>query len=405
MGKAGDAQADKVEVVVAGHLCLDIFPALGASLADFEKAFTPGKLIEVGAAELSTGGAVSNTGLALVRLGLKTALMGKVGNDIFGEAILARMRNAGGVQRTSVVPHESTSYTIVLAPPGVDRIFLHNPGTNNTFGGDDIDFASVAGAKLFHFGYPPLMRRMYEDGGRELIRIFRDVRATGVVTSLDMALPDPASPAGQADWASILAGVLPYVDLFVPSLEELLYMLDPPAFAAQRAAAGARDLVESIRVDEVAALADKALRLGAKIVLIKCGRPGLYVRTADAATLRRMAAPFLTAPETWAERELWQPSFHVPKVASAAGSGDSAIAGFLAAFLRGLPVEAALRYGCAVGAFNVTAYDAVSGIRSWEETTAALHAGWRQNSFAPAGAGWRHDATHGTWVGPRDRGS
>src|SRR3990172_9091313 len=54
----------------------------------------------------------------------------------------------------------------------------------------------LAEARLFHFGYPPLMKRMYEARGHELREIFRRAKGTGVTTSLDMALPDPSSPAG-----------------------------------------------------------------------------------------------------------------------------------------------------------------------------------------------------------------
>ena len=73
--------------VVAGHLCLDIIPTISEGEA-FEHAFAPGRLVEVGRATLATGGAVSNTGVALHKLGVPTRLMGKVGDDNFGRTIL-----------------------------------------------------------------------------------------------------------------------------------------------------------------------------------------------------------------------------------------------------------------------------------------------------------------------------
>ena len=51
------------DVVVAGHICLDIIPTIPHERIEFE----PGRLLQVGPAVLSTGGAVSNTGLALHR--------------------------------------------------------------------------------------------------------------------------------------------------------------------------------------------------------------------------------------------------------------------------------------------------------------------------------------------------
>ena len=67
--------------VVAGHICLDIIPLL-----ESEVAFSPGQLVEIGPAILSTGGPVSNTGLALHRLGIDARLMGKIADDQIGRA-------------------------------------------------------------------------------------------------------------------------------------------------------------------------------------------------------------------------------------------------------------------------------------------------------------------------------
>ena len=99
-------------------------------------------------------------------------------------------------------------------------MFLHCPGTNNTFGVADVDFGLVKQARLFHLGYPPLMEMLYRNDGRELAEIFRRAKGLGVTTSLDMALPDENAPAGQVDWKPIHAATLPCVDLFMPSAEE-----------------------------------------------------------------------------------------------------------------------------------------------------------------------------------------
>ncbi|NVL92310.1 MAG: hypothetical protein HWN71_04650, partial [Desulfobacterales bacterium] len=107
-------------------------------------------------------------------------------------------------------------------------IFLHSPGTNDTFGPDDVDIDQLAGAQIFHFGYPPVMRRMYANRGVELATLMERMKVEGLTTSLDMAYPDPASEAGQVDWMALLERVLPYVDVFLPSLDEILFMLDRP---------------------------------------------------------------------------------------------------------------------------------------------------------------------------------
>ena len=44
----------------------------------------------------------------------------------------------------------------------------------------------VKEANLFHFGYPSLMRMMYIDGGKELVRLLKAVHELGVAVSVDM---------------------------------------------------------------------------------------------------------------------------------------------------------------------------------------------------------------------------
>jgi len=163
-------QANGCEVVVAGHVCLDITPTFGRiSEARLSEILRPGKLLKMEGVSINPGGTVGNTGPALHRLGVKVALMGKCGDDPFGHILLERLRDLapGAEARMQVVAGERTSYSVVIAPPGVDRVFLHCPGANDTFGPEDVELGVVRGARLFHFGYPPLMKRMYDDGGRE----------------------------------------------------------------------------------------------------------------------------------------------------------------------------------------------------------------------------------------------
>ncbi len=391
------------EIVVAGHVCLDIFPAFTPESTDFLKSVAPGKLFNVGPISFATGGTVSNTGLACVRFGVPTTLMALVGDDLFGREIVARVKALGA--RTDLIRLQSglsTSYTIVLAPPDMDRIFLHHPGTNDLFDASSIDFARLADAGIFHFGYPPLMRSMFAQEGTELARIFRHARKSGVVTSLDMALPDPVSPAGKAPWDRILARILPDVDLFLPSIEELLYMLDKPLFLKRRAEAGSRNLIEVITASDAAAAAGQALSLGAGAALVKCGHRGLYLRTGSGARLQAVCARLGMDRTAWADREIWQPCFHVPRVAGTTGAGDSSIAGFLCACARGQPAAQAIRYAAAAGSFNVTRADSLSGLVAWPEMTATLERGWELDPLDLASPGWHFNETARQWAGPSD---
>ena len=83
------------EVVVAGHICLDIIPEMKARDDGAFALPDPGTLLAVGPAAVSTGGAVSNTGVALHRLGVETRLLGKVGDDLFGQGVVRILEQNG----------------------------------------------------------------------------------------------------------------------------------------------------------------------------------------------------------------------------------------------------------------------------------------------------------------------
>jgi sugar/nucleoside kinase (ribokinase family) len=237
---------------------------------------------------------------------------------------------------------------------------------------------------------------MYQQEGAELTDLFRRAKATGVTTALDLTIPDPKTPAGQANWPTILSRTLPYVDLFVPSIEETLFTLYPETF--NQVTAGQAQITPALLSD----IAGDLLRLGVKIILLKLGEQGLYLRTAEAAALSQMGRGGCQDPAGWAGRELWAPAFQVPVVGTT-GAGDSAIAGFFAALLRDLSPVEAVTIAAAVGACNVEAADALGGVRSWEETLSRLQGAWPRYTLAINTAGWRFEAGQQLWLGPHDR--
>ena len=399
----GRSPSRKIDAVVAGHICFDLIPTFPLSDVDYRELLIPGKLIKVSRLAISTGGPVSNTGLAIKKLGMHVELMGKIGTDFIGEAILERLKEEGLERSMTVVQGEESSYTVAIAPPGMDRMFLHNPGANNTFGMDDVDYNLVKTARLFHLGYPPLMEKMYRNDGCEMMEIFRTVKHGGTTTSLDMALPDPTSIAGKTDWKKILVNVLPWVDLYLPSLEETQYMLDSAVFMDKKKKAGQHDMLDQFTADELTALSDKLLSHGPALATLKSGFRGFYVRTAGKERLDKIGFAKPGDLDNWSDRELWSPSFHVDNFAGATGSGDSSIAGFLSAYLRGLSIERTLQYATAVGANNVTAPDALSGIKDWDTTTQQIDSGWKQNPLKIDTPGWHFNEEMRIWHGPNDK--
>lgn len=368
--------------VVAGHICLDITPVFhGDRGIQLEKILEPGKLIDVGAADIHTGGAVANTGLAMGKLGISTKLMGKIGDDVLGKTVLSILESHHAEKGMIVDANATTSYSVVLAIPGIDRIFLHHPGANDTFSSVDLDFGEIAKADLFHFGYPPIMRNMYLNHGKELVRIFQKVHELGVLTSLDLAAMDPSSEAAQQDWEEILRQVLPYVDFFVPSIEELCVMIAPKTYTKWLERAKGSDVTGILSLSDILPLAEKLRSMGARNFLIKCGAPGLYYNMADAEVQKELEEKSELHFLDWTGKSGFEKSYAPDQVLSGTGAGDTTIAAFLSALLRGYDLETCLHLASATGASCVAAYDALSGIKSFEEQLEHIKNGWKKQDL------------------------
>ena len=380
--KKGDRMGKKV--IVAGHACLDITPIFphNQQAAKLGNILSPGKLIQMEGVDIHAGGAVSNTGMAMKMLGADVCLMAKTGSDEFGKIISDIYAAQGADSGIIVQEGQNTSYSVVLALPGIDRIFLHDPGCNHTFSFEDLPKEKLLGTDLFHFGYPPLMKKMYEDTGSELVRMMKYMKAQGTATSLDLAFVDGESDAGAADWKEILSRVLPYVDFFVPSIEELCFMLDRDRYEAWKTKAGDEDISFSLDVQrDIRPLADKCMELGAKVLLLKCGAPGLYYRTTAVKRLEGLETALGISAEDWSDREGFEASYQPERVLSGTGAGDTTIAAFLTAMLEGYPFEMCIHLAAAEGASCVEAYDALGGIRPLKELASRIEKGWKKQNF------------------------
>lgn len=352
----------KKTVVSAGHICLDITPVFGdTDVKTIGEILKPGKLIHMNGINVHTGGSVANTGLALMKLGENVKLLGKVGDDEFGQLVLSILKNEGYSNTSDMIVSKGsrTSYSVVIAVPGLDRVFLHDPGANDTFCYDDIDFDAIKDASLFHFGYPPIMKRMYENDGTELQKVFRKARECGMQTSLDLAAVDPDSEAGKADWCSILSHTIPLVDYFVPSFEELCFMIDRRKYETLCAAAGNDDMTAMLNTErDIKPLADAVMKMGAGVLIIKCGAKGIYYRSRD--------------------DEGFEKSYRHGKVVSGTGAGDTCIAAFLTGMLEGRGLHRSVSLAAATGALCVETIDALSGILPLEAVERKIDAGWQK---------------------------
>ena len=381
-----------MDIIVAGHICLDIIPdwRIGSI-----KTIIPGHILEMSGLKLSTGGAVANTGITLKKLGIGTTLLGKIGSDSFGKVILEILQKEGKtlVENMIISKDEISSYTIVLNPPDTDRVFLHYPGPNHTFNANDIPYEKIKSGRIFHFGYPPLMKKFYENAGEELVKIFRRVRKMNIITSLDMAMPDPESPAGKIDWYKFFKNVLPMVDIFMPSIDELLFMLRPEKYN--------KIIKNRYRFDLklLNQLSEQLIDYGTSVVVIKLGNQGLYLRTHK---IEKSNVSRIINPSQWNYRQLLSPCF-ATEVKGTTGTGDATIAGFLSQLLDGGEPEKSITLATAVGACCVEAVDATGGIRPLPEVISRINSGWERLSLSIPMDNWKYDYQYKIWRGPEDQ--
>lgn len=376
-------EAENKKIVVAGLVCVDVTPQFPEKKEkDLYELLRPGKVVGTKGITISAGGAVANTGLGIAKLGGAVHLMTKIGNDFLGEFLERELKKYPISSTVLHTDQGSTSYSIVLAVPGYDRIFLHDTGCNDCFSFRELDDREIREACIYHFGYPQSMRMFYQNNGTELIEMYRHVKALGTATSLDMAIADPEGEAGRIDWRSVVKEVIPYVDIFLPSIEELSCGIDPKGFLElnKKAAEQNKSFAEAVPQEYVKEQADRLIDWGGKIVLIKCGTQGMFLKTASQNALREIGGGLAKNIDNWGDQEIFMPCFEPERVRSGTGAGDVSIAAFLLAMQRKYSLKRCVELAAAAGASCVASYDALSNIPRLEELDHKIERGWRRKN-------------------------
>lgn len=369
------------KIVVAGHVSLDLTPKFNmkTGVSSIGDVIKPGKLVNVGKVAIAPGGCVTNTGLALKKFGADVRLIAKVGKDEFADILYEKYREQGAEPNFIVSEDDATSYTIVIAPKGCDRAFLHDSAANDSFKEADIDYEVVKETDYFHFGYPTLMKEFYRSDKDELQNMYRKVKKFNLITSLDVTAVDPESETADIDWNKRLSEVLPYVDFFMPSIEELCFMLDREKYYEMQKR-GSDDVCMYLSLSEdVIPMAEKVLNLGCKGVLIKCGAAGLFLMTADSSRMEELSEKI--SVEKWADKKIFQNSYVPDRILSGTGAGDTSIAAFIYGMCNEMSPEDTLKIAAGTGASCITEYDTLSGLLSIEALKNKIQNGWKEQNF------------------------
>jgi sugar/nucleoside kinase (ribokinase family) len=360
------------DVVIAGYTSVDMVPDFkkDKSFTGITDLFKPGKLIEIDGMNFVPGGVVPNTGLALKKFGKKVFLNGLIGDDFIGRIAkewLDQYDISEGIVSTAAA---GTAFSIVLAPPGIDRIFLESPGCNMIFDSAFINFDVISESRIFHFGYPPLMRKFYLNNGRQLHQMFSKIQKMGVITSLDFSLPDPESESGRIDWPGIMKETLPYIDIFVPSLEEVLQIMIPWKYSEILSSFESSGIKDKLTIETIREVGRSIIDSGVKILLIKAGASGAYLLTGNISTLNEKLENKLIEDD-WNHKELWCNAYpaSVSKIVNASGAGDTAVAAFLSAILDGESPGSSLKYAAVAGRNNLYCNNIYNDLSDWQKMT------------------------------------
>ncbi|HEV3146342.1 MAG TPA: carbohydrate kinase family protein [Gemmataceae bacterium] len=298
-------------IVVADHVCTPVshLPA-------------PGELVMADRLLLTLGGCAANTAVDLAKMEVASAVVGRIGADLFGRIVADMLREARvETALLQAIPGADTSQTLILNVAGQDRRFIHTFGANAGFRAGDIPRDRLASAKILYVGGFLVMSALT---GKELAEVFALARQQGVKTFLDVV-----TPPGM-DYLAELEPLLPQTDVFKPNTDEARLILG---------------------ISDTLLQAEAFHKMGAKTVVISCGSEGSILVNGK-VRIRAGVYPV--------------------QFVDGSGGGDAFDAGFIYGLLHDMSTEDCLRYASALGASCVRAIGTTPGVFTRNECEAFL---------------------------------
>lgn len=286
----------RFDVLVAGELNVDLI------LDQLEKFPVVGKEIIAGKSLLTLGSSAAIFASNLSSLGSSVSFCGRVGNDSFADKILHDLK-AKNVD-TNYITRSTTADTGITVAFNYkqDRAMVTYPGAMHELKAYDITNEMLASAKHLHVS-SIFLQPALKPG---LTDLFKRAKQSGLTTSLDTQW-DPAE-----EWEFDKENLLPYVDVFLPNIEEL------------------KNITQQSSVED----AVNSLKDYTNIIVVKDGINGAFVFHKDEC--------------------FHQPAFINHHFTDAIGAGDSFNAGFIHRFLQKQSLKNCAEFGALSGAINTT---------------------------------------------------
>ncbi len=276
---------------------------------------------------MSTGADAMNESVILARMGDHVQLETVIGSDEGGRYLLDRCREEGiDVPAHCLRENLQTGINVVMVRENGERSFLTCPkGSLRYLSLSDIQMPFPESAKIVCFAS---MFDFPEINAPELQVIFSQAKSQGKILCADM------SKRKHGETVEELADALSYVDYLFPNVEEACLLTGVASPEETKGAACEKVVSEA---------AEKFLEAGVKNCIIKCGARGCYVRNAREA--------------------FWIPVEEPAVCLDTTGAGDSFVAGFLHALLKGESLKDCARYGNHCGARAVGS----TGATTWSK--------------------------------------
>ncbi len=269
----------------------------------------------------SCGGDALNVAVGLAKLGERSGIAARIGDDANGRFILNLCRETG-VDASGLIFDSgcATATTFALVDERGERHFCTDKSIFSRLKSGDVGDELIGAADTVYFGSAMALPGMNDGDG--LADLFKRAKRAGKLTVLDAA-EDSDNP--ETNWLRRLEDAFYGTDVFLPSLAEA------------RLITGKQDHSD---------IADNFRRFGMKAFGIKLGERGCYI--------------------TDFKQERYVDALRGVPVVDTTGAGDSFVAGYICALNRGLDWFEAAQFASCVAGLSVGGKGSTAGIPSFD---------------------------------------